>query len=58
MTKPKLKPDDAEQAKRFAQTVRELEAKGDIDPASADAEFERAFGKIVPAKNARASDHS
>ncbi len=50
MTKPKLKADDPEQAKRFAAAVRELEAKGDIDPATADAEFDRAFGKIVPAK--------
>jgi hypothetical protein len=27
-----------------------MEGRGDIDPASADAKFEQAFGKIVPAK--------
>lgn len=58
MTKRLTKPDDPEQAKRFAQTVRELEAKGDIDRAQADAEFERAFGKIVPAKRGEPKPHS
>ena len=44
------KADDPEQAKRFAQTVRELEAAGDLNPTEADAAFERGFKKMVPAK--------
>jgi hypothetical protein len=50
MTKRKTKPDDPEQAKRFAQTVRELEAAGDLNPTDAEGAFDHAFRKIVPAK--------
>jgi hypothetical protein len=50
MTKPKVKPDDPEQAKRFAQTVRDLEAAGELNPTDADAKFERAFERMVPVK--------
>lgn len=48
MTKPKTKPDDPEQAKRFAQTVRELEAAGDLNPTDADEAFERLVRVAIP----------
>lgn len=50
MTKKKVKADDPEQAKRFAQTVRELEAAGELNPTEADAGFDAAFKKMVPEK--------
>lgn len=49
MTKRKTPADDPEQAKRFAEAVRELEAAGDLSPTAA-ADFDKAFKKLVPAK--------
>lgn len=50
MTKPKVKPDDPEQAKRFAEAVRALEAAGDLSPTEADERFERLVEKALPPK--------
>jgi len=54
MTKPKVKPDDPEQAKRFAQAVRDLEADGGLSPIEADEAFERLAKKVLPEKRPKA----
>ena len=41
MTKPKVKPDDPEQAKRFAEAVRDLEAAGELNPTEAEKVLDR-----------------
>ncbi len=50
MTKKKVKADDPEQAKRFAETARALEADGDLNLTEAEEAFERGFKKMVPPK--------
>ena len=47
MTKPKVTPDNPEQAKRFAEAVRELTDAGELDPTEANEKFESAFKKMV-----------
>ena len=44
MRKPKAKPDDPEQMKRFIEGAREVEAGETAE------DFERAFKKVVPSK--------
>jgi hypothetical protein len=50
-SEPKVKADDPAQAERFAQAARELAAAGELNLTEADEAFERAFRKIVPAKD-------
>lgn len=46
---PKKTPvvEDEEQSRKFLETVRELEAAGELNPTDADRAFDRAFRQIV-----------
>lgn len=45
----KPKPiEDPEQSRRFIESVRELEAAGELSPTEGDEAFERAMRKVLP----------
>ena len=48
MPKKKIEESQAEQSKRFAKAVADLEAAGELNPTEADERFERAVGTILP----------
>ena len=49
MPKRKNKLSQAEQSKRFRETVQELVDAGELNPTEADERFERAMGKLARA---------
>ena len=48
MPKKKTEKSQAEQSKRFAKAVADLEAAGELNPTEADERFDRAMQRILP----------